>query len=82
MRSVTLRSLVTAIQIPALAAVLLFGAGCFRTTAIIPNYPMAVAETKTLWTNGFFWGAVGDTIGPVALGGSGLDVLGGGKHAR
>ena len=62
MRSVTLRSLVTAIQIPALAAVLLFGAGCFRTTAIIPNYPMAVAETKTLWTNGFFWGAVGDTI--------------------
>jgi len=58
----TLRSLISALQVPALAAVMLCGAGCFKTTAIIPSYPTAIAETKTLWTNGFFWGAVGDTI--------------------
>ncbi|HPH29788.1 MAG TPA: hypothetical protein PLA87_23250 [Pseudomonadota bacterium] len=62
MRSLTVRSLVAAAQVPALAVAVLLSAGCFRTTAIIPSYPTAITETKTLWTNGFFWGAVGDTI--------------------
>lgn len=62
MRSLTFRSILSVVQIPALAVGMFFASGCFRTTAIIPTYPTAIAETKTLWTNGFFWGSVGDTV--------------------
>jgi hypothetical protein len=66
MPSLLIRTL-SLLQLPALAASLLFAGGCFRTTAIIPTYPTAMAETKTMWTNGFFWGAVGDTVDTGAM---------------
>ncbi|HND09668.1 MAG TPA: hypothetical protein PKL17_07100 [Pseudomonadota bacterium] len=62
MRSLNFRSFVSALQVPVLAIGMLFASGCFKTTAIIPTYPMAMSETRTMWTNGFFWGAVGDTV--------------------
>ncbi len=62
MRSPISSAILRAVQIPSLAAAILFGAGCMKTTAIIPSFPAAIAETKSFWTNGFFWGAVGDTV--------------------
>ena len=37
MRSLNLRSFVSALQVPVLAIGMLFASGCFKTTAIIPN---------------------------------------------
>ena len=55
MRSLNLRSFVSALQVPVVCYRNVVCVGLLQDDRNIPTYPMAMSETRTMWTNGFFW---------------------------